>query len=292
MLRCTKKKKAEKLLVVILLGIASTPANAIIQQLFTTNAVCKQNHCINPIFPGLLEFGKLSTMSWKKQNSADIASVLDFCGQVITYDPGLPSPNKTNVYSSDEVLESAIEHDRSAAELFFYHLQGMGIEAWDHRDPFNVSSHPLRPCARSVARLACFTYFPKAALTAQVGDDVSYLRPCSSCCQEYIDACQVECCDESVQCVFSQAQTDDDGTQSSPGLSPTIGNADSAKVSLLSDGQLTGFGKGTAPSLGCTGTKDTSGTLQLLQVQSTAAALRRLGLCSLAIAVAAVNAMI
>ena len=31
---------------------------------------------------------------------------------------------------------------------------------------------------------------------------MEYIRPCKSSCQNYIKACSVECCDESVQCVF------------------------------------------------------------------------------------------
>lgn len=239
-------------------------ANAIIEQLFTTNAVCKQQYCINPVFPGLMEFKDLGNMRWMKQNATEIAPVLDFCGQLVTYDPGLPMPNKTDSsrYNPDDVMESAIEHDRAAAELYFFHLQGMGVEAWDHREPFNTSTHPLRPCARSVARLACFTYFPKAALTASMGQEIAYMRPCSSCCQEYIQACQVECCDESVSCVFSRSYPAN--APATSGASPTTGALDSSnKVSLLSENEFTGFAQGTAPSLTCTGTaEEKSGAIQ------------------------------
>lgn len=31
---------------------------------------------------------------------------------------------------------------------------------------------------------------------------MEYIRPCKSSCENYIKACSVECCDESVQCVF------------------------------------------------------------------------------------------
>jgi len=233
-------------------------ANAIMQELFTTNAVCKQRYCVNPVFPGLMEFSKLQQMRWMKQTTSDLTSVLDFCGQVVDYNVSLPMPNVTDSsrYNPDDAKESAIEHDRSAAELYFFHLQGMGIESWDHTEPFSTSAHPLRPCARSVARLACFTYFPKAALTATQNQEVGYMRPCSSTCQEYVEACNVECCDESVSCVFSRPIPPD--APSTPGMSPTTGEIDSSKVSLLSQNQLTGFTEGTAPSLMCTGTKDKS----------------------------------
>merc|ERR1719401_513146 len=86
--------------------------------------------------------------------------------------------------------------------MYFYHLSGLGIEAWDHTEPSEDSFHPLRPCARSVARMACFTLFPKASNFASNGGEVSYVRPCRSSCENYVKACNVECCDEGVTCVW------------------------------------------------------------------------------------------
>merc|ERR1719252_207503 len=37
----------------------------------------------------------------------------------------------------------------------------------------------------------------------QDGAMTEYLRPCQSSCMNYIRHCEVECCDESVQCVFT-----------------------------------------------------------------------------------------
>merc|ERR1719265_2204453 len=54
--------------------------------------------------------------------------------------------------------------------------------------------------------MACYTYFPKAAVGTQDGAQSAYIRPCQSSCFNYIRACQVECCDESVQCVFTHTK--------------------------------------------------------------------------------------
>ena len=50
--------------------------------------------------------------------------------------------------------------------------------------------------------MVCYTYFPRAKSGCARGSVVDYIRPCKSSCANYIKACSVECCDESVQCVF------------------------------------------------------------------------------------------
>merc|ERR1719326_951481 len=54
--------------------------------------------------------------------------------------------------------------------------------------------------------MACYTYFPKAAMGCSDGAASTYLRPCQSSCFNYIRSCQVECCDESVQCSFTHTK--------------------------------------------------------------------------------------
>lgn len=240
-------------------------ARAITKELYTTNAVCKQRYCVNPIFPGLLELQGLDNLRWYKQSLADVTSVLDFCGGIVDYDPALPAPNSTTMYSTSPVEASAIEQDRAAAQLYFYHLAGMGIEPWDHVAPLAKSPHPLAPCAKEVARMACFTYFPKAFPTAAQGQEMSYLRPCSSCCAQYVQACNVECCDESVSCVFTSQSV----MNAPPNAGASSGNGDVGSamnatstagtgVAAASLAQVvSGFTLGTAPSVVCTGTAST-----------------------------------
>merc|ERR1719240_1868122 len=102
--------------------------------------------------------------------------------------------------------------DKKATKMYAYHLAGMGVEIWDHPDPFEESPHPLRPCARAVAKLACYTYFPKAYHTSPELQEVFYIRPCRNACTSFLEACSVECCDESVQCAFEREREDANGT--------------------------------------------------------------------------------
>lgn len=174
-------------------------STAITAELFTTNAVCKQRGCINPIFPGLQYLQDFSSKRWLKRPRSQVAEFMDFCGQFVDYDPALPMPNRSDQfrYATDDIQESAIEADRSASILYFYHLSGMGIEPWDHTDPATGTGSK---CASSVAKLACYTHFPQAYGTGPDGAEVSYLRPCATACQDYLSTCEVECCDESVSC--------------------------------------------------------------------------------------------
>lgn len=223
--------KATAAATALLVSLLPRHARAITKELFTTNAVCKQSRCINPIFPGLLQLEDFTKNTrWYQRSLDEISSHMSFCADIVNYDPALPMPNLSTDarYAEDDVIESTIEADRNANTLYVYHLLGMGIESWDHTDPLQDSTHPLRPCARAVARMACYTYFPQGISTAPPGAEVGYKKPCKTCCEKYISACQVECCDESVECVF-----DNTGT-----------------TSLVE----TGYVDSKAPSASCTGT--------------------------------------
>eukprot|EP00448_Togula_jolla_P010990 CAMPEP_0170615354 /NCGR_PEP_ID=MMETSP0224-20130122/25290_1 /TAXON_ID=285029 /ORGANISM="Togula jolla, Strain CCCM 725" /LENGTH=255 /DNA_ID=CAMNT_0010941075 /DNA_START=132 /DNA_END=899 /DNA_ORIENTATION=- len=194
-----------------LLGLAvalsGVPAvEGIVKELYTTNAICKQRYCVNPVFPGLLQLPDLEKQRWTKYSLADVKNVINFCKDIVDYDPGLPMPNRTadQALLSNDAQESAAEADAKATELYFYHLSAMGLEPWDHTEPMEDSAYPHRGCARSVARMACYTYFTKAYASATSGQEVQYLRPCGSTCNDYVQACNVECCDESVSCTFGQ----------------------------------------------------------------------------------------
>ena len=52
---------------------------AIHKEIFTTNAVCRQNFCINPVFPGLEDLYTLSQMEFECQDLLDVSPTLDFC---------------------------------------------------------------------------------------------------------------------------------------------------------------------------------------------------------------------
>jgi len=219
------------LLLAVLSAVNLRVSDAIIRELYTTNAVCKQQYCVNPVFPALQDLPKLEKSSWQKRSLGNVSQWIGFCSSFVDYDVALPgkvvqldgkSSALTTAAVSDENASSLLSigaetslkeivasQDQQAAKMYFFHLSGMGIEPWDHRSPDEDSSHPLRSCARSVARMACYTYFPAALQILKDGTEVRYKRPCSSSCQSYIEACGVECCDESAACVWSAPHSED-----------------------------------------------------------------------------------
>eukprot|EP00971_Amphidinium_carterae_P183005 3631573-Amphidinium_carterae.1 len=48
--------------------------------------------------------------------------------------------------------------DDAAATMFFYHLNGMGYDPWEHREP----RYSEDPCVQAVWRMTCYTYFPQS----------------------------------------------------------------------------------------------------------------------------------
>jgi len=163
---------------------------------FTQNPMCRQHNCINPAFPGINDLPHLEQVVWQCTENANVRSSLNFCNGAVNYDPALPSPN-----ASTPINNLVKAQDDAAATMFFYHLSAMGYEAWDHRSPSAASD----PCIRSVWRMVCFTYFPKVQAGCQAGQQTPYYRPCKDCCEEYVSACGVECCDEGLQCTFDSA---------------------------------------------------------------------------------------
>ncbi|CAD7950844.1 unnamed protein product [Amoebophrya sp. A25] len=171
---------------------------AIHKEMFTTNAVCSPQYCINPVFPGLEDMYLNMKQQWSCQLLADVAEAgLDFCAGVVNYNPTLPiaTPAKT-------VQESVNAQEQAAQRTFFMHLSAMGLEPWDHKRPMNGAD----PCIQSVWRMACYAHFPKAHQDCEKDQEVSYQRPCQSSCNNYVRECGVTCCDESVACVFEHSK--------------------------------------------------------------------------------------
>eukprot|EP00392_Amoebophrya_sp_AT5.2_P014462 g14611.t1 len=127
---------------------------AIHKEMFTTNAVCSAQHCINPVFPGLEDTFLNGNKKWSCQLLEDVADAgLAFCGGVVNYNPSLPVPATTK-----SVQELVKQQEQEAMTTYFLHLSAMGLEAWDHKQP----SASIDPCIQSVWRMACYTHFPKA----------------------------------------------------------------------------------------------------------------------------------
>jgi len=161
---------------------------------YSTNAICHENYCINPVLPALDDLDRLSTLEWVCQSNADVKPYLKFCADVVDYDIAVPPAN------SEVTLETlVVDQDNNASSMFFYHLAGMSLEAWE----FKNASESNNKCVQSIQEIACNTYFPKGAEGCTPGTASTYLRPCKSVCQEMIRSCDVDCCDESVQCMFN-----------------------------------------------------------------------------------------
>mmetsp|Transcript_94696 Transcript_94696/g.171003 ORF Transcript_94696/g.171003 Transcript_94696/m.171003 type:complete len:563 (+) Transcript_94696:128-1816(+) len=164
-------------------------------ELFTNNPVCVQNSCINPMHPGLDDLPRLEKLVWQCSKTGEVKQYLDFCKGSFDHDPSIPSP--PNSSTALDVLVKA--QDDAAATMFFYHLSGLGYEAWEYK---TKAARTENPCVQSVWKMVCYTYFPKNQAGCTPGAQTPYLRPCKNGCENYLAACQVECCDDSAQCVF------------------------------------------------------------------------------------------
>mmetsp|Transcript_71655 Transcript_71655/g.160462 ORF Transcript_71655/g.160462 Transcript_71655/m.160462 type:complete len:255 (-) Transcript_71655:157-921(-) len=246
----------------LLFALTLSGVRAITKELYTTNAVCKQQYCINPVFPGLGDLPHLETQSYTKRSLGNVSSWMEFCRGAVDYDLAVPHPNRSITIiqkyreTRDEAMRSGsgnvvpdlmgpIEEmirrsDNEALKTYFMHLSAMRIEAWDHTEPFKASTHPLRPCARSVARLACFTYFPRALSTLADGTEIGYTRPCKNACQSYLEACGVDCCDDSTSCTWDKSELG--------GTSRTTQDVSGNAVLLE-----TGYADMNGPAFQCTG---------------------------------------
>jgi len=168
------------------------------QEEYTTNAMCSKKNCVNPIFPGLEELHHLSEAPWQCSNLRSASPYMSFCRNALNYDPALPEKSD----SFPGLREQVKRQDSAAASMYFYHLAGLGLEPWDYQRP-DLSDDD---CIRSMWRLTCYTYFPRAPIGCEEGHLAAYLRPCQSSCMNYIRQCGVECCDESVRCVFTHSK--------------------------------------------------------------------------------------
>jgi len=261
-------EKPKRQLQTLLLAAAMLPVRSMVKELYTTNTVCKQNNCINPIFPGLQDLKQLESQKWAKHELVNVQDFLSFCGGTVTYDIALPLLNKTEEMNrfmnrsgevrqrgGSKLLKEALpqlsnpledlvrEMDAKASRAYFLHLAGMGLEPWEFMDPDQASSHPLQPCAQTVARLTCFTYFPMAFPNLKDGQEMRYVRPCKNSCENYVHACNVDCCDEGVSCVW-------DGFTGKGTESVAKTTRDSEGIAVLLE---TGYADIDGPCLLCTG---------------------------------------
>jgi len=191
-------------------------------QHYSTNAICRQNNCINPLFPGLTDLAMLESSAWQCQSHSKVRNYLQFCEPVVNYDVAVLSPN-----ASAPLQELVAAQEKAAVTMYVMHLAGMNMEAQEYKHPETTSDQ----CVKSVWTMVCNTYFPKAEAGCKSGQRSSYLRPCKNVCGAYLQACDVRCCDEGTRCVFEH------------------------QVSLAEGGSttLTGYSDDLGPSASCTG---------------------------------------
>lgn len=177
---------------------------ALVAAHYSTNMLCRRKHCINPIFPALRVTGQ-DLMAAQENRTWSCASrqmpladkFLSFCAGAVHYDFALPTDGALTI--KDGVKRA----EQQALKQYFQHLSGMKYDAFDYREPRDD------PCTAQVWKMACYAYFPKCNAL----DESQYLRPCASTCAKYVAACGVECCDESVKCVFAKSVALVDGSQ-------------------------------------------------------------------------------
>jgi len=192
--------------------------------LYTHNFVCSPKNCINPLFPAMEDLGRLEKQKWVCQDRQKFVFQLSFCRDAVHWPSALIVPEEEE---GDTVSALIQKQEQMAITMYAYHLSGLGIEYWDHTRPWEE----VDPCILSIWRLVCGTYFPQQEPNCKAGQETKYLRPCKDGCQNYIDTCGVECCDESVQCVFEHKQY----------------------VNMSSKVTSTGYVNRNSPSLSCTG---------------------------------------
>lgn len=137
----------------------------------------------------------MEEMTWQCAPSNFPYGMVHFCHGVLNYEPAVPNPNTTTTI--DVLIK---ELDNAALTSYFYHLSAMGLDPWEYKTTDEAAEHD--DCIRSVRAMVCNTYFPKAEAGCQPGQRSSYRRPCGNACQNYLNACSVECCDEGPTCIF------------------------------------------------------------------------------------------
>lgn len=208
-LRCSDRRSMSSRQFALLLASGLCSAFGASSELYTTNAICRQNSCVNPVFPGLNDMPRLEQIDWQCSSLSAMKDHMKFCADAIVYDPALPSPNQSNT-AVQALVES---QDAAAVTMYFYHLQALGYEAQEHESPSSDPDH----CVRSIWEMVCYTYFPRSEAGCTTGQASLYLRPCKGSCSNYLSNCNVECCDESASCVFTHTEDVDGVAMTSTG---------------------------------------------------------------------------
>eukprot|EP00930_Biecheleria_cincta_P015475 TRINITY_DN12904_c0_g1_i1.p1 TRINITY_DN12904_c0_g1~~TRINITY_DN12904_c0_g1_i1.p1 ORF type:complete len:235 (+),score=25.84 TRINITY_DN12904_c0_g1_i1:37-705(+) len=183
---------------------------------YTTDPLCIQHNCVNPVMPALEEFGSnvLTEYSTKPWNCLE--------GRLI--DPDADSKTvflRANLSSQDRLLADGGATIKTqmqrAVNSYVAHLMALGKDFFDYKKPWDHDE-----CIQAIWKLSCYTHFPRCSKKTE-----SYLRPCVNTCTGYLNQCKVNCCDEGTSCVFHHKRKladgsfiDDEGYANHDGPSP------------------------------------------------------------------------
>lgn len=177
-------------------GLRSRTGTGAVSNSYTSDSMCLQNNCVNPIFPGV-QLGARFVLQEYRQRQWQCASdnymenekYLGLCRHAVNgYEYALPVPESSSEREVDLISQQAVE----ATNLYFAHVAGLGWDPWEYQKPWEEP----HSCLDAIWRMACFTAFPRC------DQGSSYLAVCKNECESYVSKCSVECCDESVACVF------------------------------------------------------------------------------------------
>jgi TM2 domain-containing membrane protein YozV len=198
---------------------------------YTKDYFCVPFRCVNPVFPGIRVLGQdflaqQENRSWQCVDDGRADLYLGFCKNVINYKYSLP----VGLNSEVELSQRVREEDDKALNAYYQHLSGLKLDAWDFKDP------AMGRCSESIWRMVCYEHFPKCNEL----EENKYLRPCVSSCVDYLSACNVRCCDESVSCVWDKEITHANGDV---GMEKGFVNNQAPSVMCTGPGrdQMTGF---------------------------------------------------
>eukprot|EP00913_Durusdinium_trenchii_P022978 g21575.t1 len=198
---------------VALWSTALVTSEAVVDR-FTTNAICRRNLASLAKIK-MCDLEKLQAWTWTCPDPESKPS-LEFCNGAV-----LHRVAEMRGFSGQDAVK---KQEDMASTAYFYHLSGMKRDPWDFREPGKHEDG----CVKAIWHMVCSTYLPKAPVHCKKGEKIPYLLPCRS--ESYLDACDVECCDESVQC----------NPEKGIAFAPPFNN-------------FTGYSMHTAPSAECTG---------------------------------------
>jgi len=183
------------------------------REIYTTDFTCLENNCLNPVVPGLMYLGsnvldQHKNLHWScadLKHTPALWRLGGFCSRIIAAYPfAMP---QASPYGGTSEADTIFQQAQKALETYVGHISAMGFDFWDYTQPWDLTGEDSE-CIKSVWKMSCYTHFPRCS-EIHPGE---YLPPCRSSCEDYLKVCNVQCCDEGVQCSFTHARKMADGS--------------------------------------------------------------------------------